>query len=202
MQRELGRIRSEPGSHARTTNTADSSTFLRRKTAPRLRFELGMALPSTLVDDANGTTIRSGLAPLVGLAGTWMMSPRLQSVIGIRGSVASVIADAGSSDWNAGRTSQMTVRAGLEQHFDSGLGVLVGGSGMWLSGPDDVTPFRDDAGLHWGGEAGVSWRVRPARQLSLFASIEAFMLGGKTADDPIARAAWVSRLVLGVRRGA
>ena len=201
MQRELGRIRNEPRNRT-VVSEAERPPSRRRPSRPSLRFELGVALPSTLVEDANGTTIQTGFAPVLGVAGTWMISPKVQAAIGVRGSFASVTADGGSNDWDAGRSSQIALRAALEQGFDYGVGVFAGGSAVWLSGPDDVTPFRDNAGLHWGGDVGARWRASPSRRLSVFAAVEAFMLGGKTNADPIARPAWARRFVLGVRHGS
>lgn len=205
LARELGRIRNEPGNRAPRAGAtaADSGTPAvqpsRRLSRPRPRFEVALALPSLLVDDRNGIRVWSTIAPVLGVAGMWKLSPRLTSVVGIRGSLASVSVDAGADDWKAGRTSQLAVRAGLGHTFEAGLGVFVAGSGTWLSGPDDVTPFRDGAGWHWGGDAGVSWRVSRNRPLSLFAAIEGFMLGGATTSDPVPSPAWVRRFVVGVR---
>lgn len=180
------------------TLTAQTS---RRPSAPRPLFEFALALPSLLVDDKNGTRVWSTIAPVVGVAGTWQLSPRLQSVIGLRGSLASVAVDAGAEEWKAGRTGQLALRAGLEHRVHERFGISAAASGTWLSGPDDVTPFRDDAGWHWGGEAGVSWRAGRTRPFWLFAAVEGFMLGGGTVSDPIPGTAWVRRIVVGVRHG-
>jgi len=207
LARELGRIRHEPGNRPPRpgATAADSGTSAarpsRRLSRPRPMFEVALALPSLLVRDANGTRVRGTIAPVVGVAGMWNLSPRLNSVAGIRGSLSSVSVDAGADDWKAGRTSQLAIRAGLERTFEAGLGLSLAGLGTWLSGPDDVTPFRDGAGWHWGGDAGVSWRVTRSRPLSLFAVIETFMLGGATASDPVPSPAWVRRIVVGARHG-
>jgi hypothetical protein len=164
-------------------------------------FEVALGLPSLLVDDRNGARVWTTVAPVVGVAGTWALSPTLNSVVGLRGSFASVSIDAGAEEWDAGRTSQIAVRAGLERRFRSRLGVSVAAAGTWLMGPDDVTPFRDDAGWHWGGDAGASWRVGRTRPISIFASLEGFMLGGGTVTDPVPGTAWVRRIIVGARHG-
>ena len=198
--RELGRIRSEP--HNRARRAGQPAQRSSRITRPAVRFEVALGLPSTLVEDANGTTVRTGMAALAGIAGTWMLSPRLQSAVGIRASTASITADAGSSDWKAGRTTQVGARAALEQRFDVGLGVFVAGSGTWLMGPDDVTPFRDDAGLRWGGDAGLTWRARTRQRIGYFVAVETLMIGGATATDPIQSTGWTRRFIIGVRHGS
>lgn len=174
---------------------------MRRPSLPRPGFELGLALPSLLVRDANGTRVQANLAPVAGVDMRWKLSPRLHSLVGIRGSIASVSVDAGADKWSAGRTSQLAIRTGLEQRFEAGIGVSLAASGTWLSGPDDITPFRDDAGWHWGGDAGLSWKLGRHRPISLFAVVEGFMLGGNAANDPVPRPAWVRRFVVGARRG-
>jgi hypothetical protein len=174
-----------------------------RLSRPRASFELGMALPALIVDDAGGTQLKSGLAPVLGATGAWTLSPRVMSTLGIRASSAALAGDHRNTEWDAGRTTQVDIQLGLEQRLARGFAIAATVGPTWLLGPEDVVPFRDaQSPLHWGGSVGMSWRVMQSRPVSATLRMDGFMAGGASVADPVAEPAWIRRFVIGARYGS
>ena len=173
-----------------------------RLSRPAVFFEAGLAAPATVVRDANGAKLQTGIAPVLGAGGSWLLGPRLRSVVGARASTAGLNGSEDGSTWEAGRTTQLGLHVGLEQSVTRRFSVSLVAGPTWLMGPDDVTPFRDSPSpLHWGGSVGAGWRLMQSRPVSVVMLLEGFMVGGSSAADPVAEPAWLRRIVLGARYG-
>lgn len=201
---------------AHSPRTASLIALIVSSTAPvaaqsdgRPRFEAGIAYTSALVEDANGTSVSYALAPVLGAAMAWTLSPGTNAMLGARVSRAGVNVDHGGEPRSTGNGWIMDVRAELEREVSGCAGgplrgctaISAGVGALWAGGPDDVTPFTVDRGALLKGEIGASVRVDAARPLYLTTAAQAFRLGGATAADPIRESGTVIRVLVGVRHG-
>ena len=196
--------------HAASLIVLLAATSLQAQSSGRPRFELGVAYATSLVDDANGTSVSYALAPVLGAAYAWTLSPGLSGSIGARASRAGVsidYADGGSE--SAGSGWVLDARAALERELGGGCAAGAPGCAMlhaaagatWASGPDDVVPFTVDRGTMLTGEIGAAVRVARARPLFVTGAAQAFRLGASTVGDPIRETGTVMRFLVGVRHG-
>ena len=167
-----------------------------------------MTYSTSLVEDANGTTVSYALAPAVGAGVAWTLSPRTNGVIGARVSRAGIDIEFEGTSQSGGTGWVVDVRAALEREMgpcgatERGCAALHAGVGaLWATGPDDVTPFSAGQGAMLAGEVGAAVRMTSGRPLYLTGAAQAFRLGGTTAGDPIRKAGTVMRLLVGVRHG-
>lgn len=174
----------------------------------RLRFEAAVAYSTNLIEDANGTTVSFGLAPVLGAGIAWTLSQGTNAALGARVSRAGVDVDFGGGSRSAGNGWVVDIRAALEREFGAcGMGsrwctALHGGVGaLWAGGPDDVAPFSTDRGAMLTGEVGLAVRVASSLPLYLTGAAQAYRLGRSTAGDPIRESGTVTRILLGVRHG-
>lgn len=178
-------------------------------TAPRWRVEAAVSAASPFVRDGNGTTVRAGIAPALGVTAAWTIGPRSAALLGARASATPVRIDAGGRRYGGGTAVQGDLLAGLAwlgalpMSPARPLDVHAAVEAVVLRGPGDVVPFRfaNHALAHAGGEIGAAVRLTTSRPLALTVTAQTFRLGATTAGDPVTRDGWVSRVLVGVRYG-
>lgn len=170
---------------------------------PSLRAEIGVVGASPLVRDANGTTVRAQVAPLVGAAAAWQVAGSTSLSIFARGSRGSVSAVQGGRHWSAGTTSQLDLGAAVERALTPVVSLRAGVSASWLSGPEDLAPFRFNEGTNPrpSAEAGLGARLMRTRPLSGTVVAQAYRYGAGSDAAPLASEGTVTRLIATVRYG-
>jgi hypothetical protein len=186
--------------------TLPASTLAAQRTrlaAVSPRIEAGVVGSSPLLRDGYGTTVRAQVAPVVSLGAAWPAGHATSLSIFLRGSRASVQASQGAWQWSAGTTSQLDVGAAAERWLLSDVVALrLGAAASWLSGPDDIAPFRfnGSATPHPGAEAGAVVRLLRSRPVAATVVVHGFRYRG-SAGDRVASSGTVTRLMAGVRYG-
>ena len=172
--------------------------------------EAAIAVARPFVEDGNGTSVKPGVGPVGGVMAAWPARSRTMVTLGVQGSAFSLKLEDGGASWSGGRALQLDIMAGVEYEIagcaardQRGCTSLRGAAGgTWLSGSDDVLPFRfGGTGLHPAGELGVTVRLLVRRPLSATLVAHAFRLGGSTANDPISNPGTALQFRLGARYG-
>lgn len=178
------------------------------QTDRRVRLEAGVGYSTHLIEDANGTTVSYAIAPAIGAALAWTLTPGTNGSIGARVSRAGVDVELGGNSESAGSGWVFDVRGLIERELgpcdpgEPGCTAIHAGVGaLWANGPDDVAPFSIARGAMLTGEAGLAVRITGGLPLFLTAAGQIFRLGGASASDPIEEAGTVTRILVGVRHG-
>ena len=172
--------------------------------APRFRVELSAAGSGAFLSDGNGLEVRAGLAPALGVAAAWPFGHRYAVSLFGRASRASVKLSQGGSHWTAGSSRQLDLGAAVERRFRGDVfEARLGAGGSWLSGPDDVAPFRfvSSGAPRLSGEAGGSVRLHRSLPLYGVVTAQGVRYGGANATAPEGGSGYVTRLIGGVRYG-
>lgn len=177
-----------------------------RLASPTLRMELGAAVSTPYLKDANGATVRAGVAPALALGVAWDLLGRRSptaATIGVRASRGGVRIRQGGSDTPVDPAWQLDATAGVERWVGR-LGLRAAAGVTWLRGDETVAPFRFANGSPWhlAGEAGALARVPGARLLLLSLTAQAYRLGTAGPGNPGGSSGTVIRVLTGVRYGA
>ena len=200
LARELRRIRGEP--RARSSGAA-ASPRTERSLSPRV--ELGFAVSTPYLKDANGATVRARVAPVLSLGAAWALGrvggAPTAATVDIRATRAGVKISQGGADTPAGSAWQVDVLAGGER-WRGRVGLRAAAGVTWLHGDDDVSPFRfvNDTPWHLAGEVGALARVSRTRPLSVLLAAQGVRMGSPGNGLIDANGA-VIRLVAAVRYG-
>ena len=113
--------------------------------------EAGAGFASIYFEEGNGTTVRGSVAPVLGVGAEWATGPSLRAGITVRGSRDALrITDDGRS-WDAGHATRFDLLGTLAWGAER-MALRLAAGPVWLSGPDDVVPFRGQGtAMHWGG---------------------------------------------------
>ena len=200
LARELRRIRGEP--RARSAGPVASSPAERSASA---RADLGLALSTPYLKDANGATVRAGIGPVASLGAAWTFGrvggAPMAATVDLRAMRAGVSVEQGGTETPAGSAWQVDLLAGLER-WRGRVGLRAAAGVTWLRGDDDVSPFRfvNDTPWHLAGEVGALTRLSRQRPLSVLLAAQGIRMGspGKGLIDSNGA---VMRLVAAVRYG-
>jgi hypothetical protein len=170
---------------------------------PTLRLFAGGALSTAYVRDDNGTTVRPGVAPVVGAEVATVVGPRTTLAATLRTSRASIDVSGDGRSWSGGSAWQTDATATVERTVAPRL-ALRGGLGLaWVRGPSDIAPFRfnNASPVRPAAELGATYALSLSRPLRASIAAQAYRYGATTLEDPIREPGTVKRLVVGVRYG-
>lgn len=169
------------------------------------RVEVGFALSTPYLKDANGATVRASAAPVVSLGATRGLNQvggaPTAATVDVRATRAGVTIAQGGADTPAGSAWQVDVLAGVER-WRGRIGLRAAAGVTWLRGDEDVSPFRfvNDTPWHLAGEVGALARVARRRPLSVLIAAQGVRMGSPGNGLVDANGA-VLRLVAAVRYG-
>ena len=172
--------------------------------SPRFRVELDAAGSGAFLTDGNDLEVRAGLAPALGLAAAWPTAHRYAVSLFGRASRASVKLSQDGSHWSAGSTRQLDLGAAIERRFRGDVfEARLGGGASWLSGPQDVAPFRflNSSTPHLSGEVGGSVRLHRLLPVYGVVTAQGVHYGGANSTAPEGGSGVVTRIIGGVRYG-
>lgn len=200
LARELRRIRGEP-----RARSADRATSSRTERSISARADLGLALSTPYLKDANGATVRAGIGPVASLGAAWTLGrlgeAPMAATVDLRAMRAGVRVEQGGTDTPAGSAWQVDLVAGLER-WRGRVGLRAAAGVTWLRGDDDVSPFRfvNDTPWHLAGEVGALARLSRHRPVSVLVAAQGVRMGSPGNGLIDANGA-VMRLVAAVRYG-
>lgn len=172
-------------------------------TAPSLRVELAAVGAGAFLTDGNGLEVRAGVAPSVGLAAAWRAGHLYGVELFGRGSNAGVDVSQDGVHWSAGHTRQVDAGAAVERRFGLAFAVRAGVAATWISGPDDVAPFRfmRAGSPHPSAEIGGSVRLVRRWPVHGVLAVQGTSSGGASTRAPAGGRGTLMRLLGGVRYG-
>ena len=171
--------------------------------APRLRFGAVVGAGTAWATDDAGVNVEQGLAGGVSGGAGWMVGGGYGLGLGLRGTLGAVTIDDEEGSRSAGTATQVDLLASIEHALGDRLAGHVAAGAAWVSGPDDVVPFRhgNNGRLQPTGEVGLALRLTTGRPLSATFALQATRFGSATLADPIKEPGWVNRGLVGVRYG-
>ena len=159
----------------------------RRASAPdQISVEAGAGFGSIYFEEGNGTTVRGGVAPVLGVEALWATGRSLRAGFAVRASRDALrISDDGRS-WGAGHATRFDLYGTLAWDVER-IAFRVAAGPAWLSGPDDVVPFRaQGTAMHWGGGVTVDGALAFDRRLRWRAGVDGLrMTPSGTATTPV-----------------
>lgn len=189
-----------------TVNARGGAQTLAR--APNLRAEIAVGYSTPLVKDANGTEVRATWSPAVGVGIAWNVASRTHVSLTLRGARPSLDLEHDGNSWSGGSATIVDVIAAAEREIGQRVALRAGLGLVWLTGPDDVAPFRGTSGsqrFHAAFDVGAA--VRPVlnalskRPIFVTFGVQGFRLGNATASDPVTQPGAILRFIAGVRYG-
>lgn len=194
------------GAPAGAQEPASPAPAAPRFARPTLRALAGIAVGTPFVEDGNGTTVRPGVAPLLGVEVASRVGERTAVTLALRGARPGAMVDfdaAGSDDVDGGTVTTVDVVAGVEYAVHRRVTARGGLGLLYLEGPAELAPFRFNNGssIHPLLDVGADVKLAHDLPLALALSWQGYRYGAATAADPIEEAGVVQRLVVGVRYG-
>ncbi|MFN2400097.1 MAG: hypothetical protein ABR543_15865 [Gemmatimonadaceae bacterium] len=190
---------------ATVTTRVGSQTSVR---TPNFRAEIAVGYSSPLVKDANGTEVRATWSPSIGAGIAWNVAPKTHLSLTLRGARPSLDLEHDGNSWSGGSATIVDVIAAAEREIWQRVALRAGLGLVWLTGPDDVAPFRGTSGsqrFHAAFDAGAvvrpAWKALATRPIFLTFGIQGFRLGNATASDPVTKPGGILRFMAGVRYG-
>lgn len=191
---------------------ADSGAAPARRSipAPRWRATLGASAPTTWADVAGGLTITTGVAPALGVAALWPVSPVTKVTLALRGATSALRLEQDGNTRSGDAVTLVDVGLGVERAVLGRLaaraaaGQLTLGAGLdavVVRGPSGVAPFDAASAVNPGAHAGVAVRLGGRSPLSVAATVQAFRFGASTVGDQPTDPGAVTRLLLELRHG-
>ena len=175
-----------------------------RLARPTLRALVGGAAGTAFARDENGTSVRPGLSPLVGVEAASAAGERTAITLSLRASRprAAVEFDAGG-DVEAGAVTMLDLTLGVELRLRPAVAVRGGIGLLYLDGPSTIAPFRFNNASRVRPLLDLGAALRASARLPLHLALgwQGFQYGAATAADPIREAGLVQRVVVGVRYG-
>ena len=173
---------------------------------PTLRALAGLAFGTAYAEDANGTTVSPGLAPLVSVEGASRVGARTALTLSLRASRPGATVEfegAGSREVEGGGVTTVDVVLGAERLVHDLVAVRGGVGLLYLKGPEALAPFRFNNASSVRPLLDLGGDVRLTRRYPLSASVawQGFRYGAATVADPIDEAGLVQRWTVGVRYG-
>jgi len=207
LRRDAERIRAHRRPRAGERDTvrggATRSPERPRFARPTLRLFAGGALSTAYVRDDNGTTVRPGVALVVGVEAATKVGPRTTLSVALRTSRAGIDVRSDGRTWDAGGAWQTDATAAVERTLVPRLALRVGLGLAWVRGPSDVAPFRfnNASPIRPAAELGATYALPVSWPLAASVAAQAYRYGATTLEDPIREPGTVKRLVVGVHYG-
>ena len=177
-----------------------------RFVSPSVRLELGAAISTPYLEDANGATVRASTAPTLALGAAWALGgdrgAPTAATIDARATRSPVSVRQGGSDTPVDPAWQLDVTAGAE-HWLGRVGLRAGAGVTWLRGDEKVSPFRfaNDSPWHLAAEVGALVRLSATRPLSMLLAAQGYRMGASAGAGPVASNGAVVRVMAAVRYG-
>ena len=165
----------------------------------RLRVGLGVAGPSTWLEDASGLSVASDVAPTVVAEYRFPRSREMEYVVGARASRAGVTLDA-SPSYDGGSVYLLDLSVGSTRAFGdrftmrSGLAVVLVAGG-------DVAPFNEASRIAPGFDLGAALRLTKRVPFSVALGLQVVSYGGNGNAPTGAQSGFVPRVMLELRHG-
>lgn len=165
----------------------------------RVRVGVGVAAPSTWLEDASGLRVKSDVAPTVMVDYRFPRSPGTGYIVGVRGSRAGVTVD-GSPSYDGGSVSLIDFYVGGSRAFGDRFSLRSGLAALLVVG-GDVAPFTEASRIAPGFDLDAVLRVAKRVPLSLALGLQVLRYGGSGSTPTGSEAGNVPRVVLELRHG-
>ena len=165
----------------------------------RLRVGLGVASPSTWLEDASGLKVTSDVAPTLVAEYRFPRTREMEYVAGLRASRAGVTMDAGPS-YEGGSVYFVDVFAGTSRAFGDRFSLRSGIVAV-LVGGGDVAPFTEASRIAPGVDIGAALRLTKQVPLSIALGGQLLSYGGNGRTPTGSQSGFVPRFMLELRHG-
>lgn len=198
LERERRRIAGEAASREPERAPAKTSTpGLGWRS--RLRVGLGVAAPSTWLEDASGLRVVSDVAPTVVAEYRFPRTREMEYVVGVRASRAGVTLDA-SPSYDGGSVYLFDITAGSTRAFGERFTLRSGLAAVLVAG-GDVAPFNEASRVAPGIDLGAALRLTRRVPVSVALGLQVLSYGGDGNAPTGAESGFVPRVMLELRHG-
>lgn len=169
----------------------------RSVTKPRVSFEAGAGFGSTYFVREADTRVRGTFAPMIGAGALWATGFRWRAGFLARASRDGVRVTQRDRTWDAGHVTRFDLSGTLGWESER-MAVRGTAGSIFLSGPDDVVPFRGQGtAMHWGGGFIVDGAMGYAGRLRWRAGVDGVWMTPSGTATPGADGV-VQRFTVGV----
>jgi hypothetical protein len=166
-----------------------------------LLVDVGIVAATPFVEDGNGVTTRAGIGPFVAAGVRLPISERFALTAGVDGSTSTMRVASSGRTWDAGRTSRVTGRVGVEVSVMRQLALAGSVHASRLTGPDDVIPFRSGHGRisTWGTGGAIQLPVDRRLRLAAVVGFDLSRVGSQARENPSLASGWIGQARIGIR---
>jgi hypothetical protein len=165
----------------------------------RVRVGVGVAGPSTWLEDASGLSVQSDVAPTVVAEYRFPRARGVEYLVGARASRAGVTMDA-SPSYDAGSMYLFDLFASSVRTFGDRFSLRSGLVAVVVAG-GDVAPFTEASRLAPGFDLGAALRLTRQVPLSVSLGLQVLRYGGNGSTPSGAQPGNVPRVMLELRHG-